>query len=395
MWDFTKWSSGEVALAKHILSDPEDEISNTTLLKWAGYYRLSTESAKSLCQQLSLAPITNGWNARKKNGTVLQVIKKYSPRFAILNGREDVAHTHLRLMQEAPKYDIPLDIFNLHDFTVRNDHLEGPVSLQDLWRYRAIFVSAPEPLASDAAPVDRFIYKIWELVETAGSPVIPSRQADWIARDKMEGTAYLWKSRIPSPLTLTTTSIAHALDFVHECRQRGRSVVLKPLGKGGGWGVTRIPIDWSDNQILDLLGKYKWWYGAGLLYMQEFVPNIGHDKRVLILGDITLGVEDRLAGTEGESWVYNISKGGKGLAGEITPEEHTLARHAAEACNQFFVGVDLLPGADHQSYVLEVNSNPGFSGFEQYVGVNVAASLLRYVALFGAPRGTMKCNMNE
>src|SRR4030042_1785842 len=112
MWDFTKWSSGEVALAKHILSDPEDEISNTTLLKWAGYYRLSTESAKSLCQQLSLAPITNGWNARKKNGTVLQVIKKYSPRFAILNGREDVAHTHLRLMQEAPKYDIPLAISN-------------------------------------------------------------------------------------------------------------------------------------------------------------------------------------------------------------------------------------------------------------------------------------------
>jgi RimK family alpha-L-glutamate ligase len=385
MRDFSKWSTGEVALAKHVLSDPEDEITNTTLLKWAGYYQLNIETAKTLCQELHLVSNTNGWDARKKNAKVLQVIKKNAPRFAVINGREDISHTHLRLKQEASKYGVTLDIFNLHNFTLRNNQLEGPASLQDLGRYKAIFMTAPEPLASDAAPVDRFTYKIWELVETAGSPLIPSRHADWVARDKMEGTACLWAAGIASPITLTTTNIARALDFVHECHQHDRPVVLKPLGKGGGWGVTQIPIDRPDSEVLDLLGKYKWWYGAGLLYMQEFVPNIGYDKRVLILGDITLGVEDRLATQEGESWIYNISKGGKGRAGKITPEEHMIARHAAEACDQFFTGIDLLPGTDHQSYVLEVNSNPGFSGFEQYVGVNVAASLLRYVTLFGTP----------
>ncbi len=385
-WDFSKWSSGELALAKHVLADPEDEILKTTLEKWANFYQLDRETAEHLVKELHLAPAGKGWDARKKNASALQVIKKHAPRVAVLNGREDVAHTHLRLLQEAPKYGVPVDVFNLHDFKVRNDQLAGPASLQQLGHYTAIFVTAPEPLASDAAPVDRFIYKIWELVETAGAPLIPSRHADWIARDKMEGTARLVAAGIPSPLTVTTTNIAIALDFIRECRQRDNPTVVKPLGKGGGWGVTRIPVDWPEPRVLDLLGKYKWWYGAGLLYMQEFVPNIGHDKRVLVLGDITLGVEDRLAAPDGESWVYNVSKGGKGRPGEITPEQHAVARRAAQACDQFFVGVDLLPGSDGQSYILEVNSNPGFSGFEQYVGVNVGASLLRYVALFGAPR---------
>ncbi len=385
-WDFSKWSAGEVAIAKHVLADPEDEISTATIDRWANYYLLDRDAAQNLVKELNLVPTTAGWDARKKNASVLQVIKKHLPRFAVLNGREDVAHTHLRLLQEAPKYGVPIDVFNLHDFIVRNDQLAGPASLQQLGQYTAIFVTAPEPLASDAAPVDRFIYKVWELVETAGAPVIPSRHADWIARDKMEGTARMVAAGIASPLTVTTTSIAIALDFVRECRQRGQPTVVKPLGKGGGWGVTRIPVDWPESKVLDLLGKFKWWYGAGLLYMQEFVPNIGYDKRVLILGDITLGVEDRLAAPDGESWVYNVSKGGKGRPGEITHEQHAVARQAARSCDQFFVGVDLLPGLDDQSYILEVNSNPGFSGFEQYVGVNVGATLLRYVALFGAPR---------
>ena len=57
-----------------------------------------------------------------------------------------------------------------------------------------------------------------------------------------------------------------------------------------------------------------------------------------------------------------------------------LALRAAEVMSLEIAGVDVVCGRDGYE-VIEVNSAPGFEGFEKATGKNVAAEILRY-ALF-------------
>jgi glutathione synthase/RimK-type ligase-like ATP-grasp enzyme len=176
-----------------------------------------------------------------------------------------------------------------------------------------------------------------------------------------------------------TASISEGARFVNELHSRGKDAVIKPIAKGGGWGVGKIPHGTPENRILDVLGKYKWWYGDGVLLLQEFIENKGYDKRVLVLGDLIIGTERRSATIDMESWIYNISKGAAGTRDQLDNAERQLVLDAAKATGQLFCGVDLIRGIDGHNYILEVNSTPGFKGFEQYLGINVASFVLDYL----------------
>nr|MDO8111767.1 hypothetical protein [Candidatus Sigynarchaeota archaeon] len=152
--------------------------------------------------------------------------------------------------------------------------------------------------------------------------------------------------------------------------------------KGGGWGVGKIPSDTPESRILDILGKYKWWYGDGVLLLQEFIENEGYDKRVLVLDGLILGVERRSATIATESWIYNISRGAIGMKDTIDATERQLVLDAFRATGQFFSGIDLIKEKDGKNYILEVNSTPGFKGFEEYLGFNVASFVLDYLIFF-------------
>ena len=84
----------------------------------------------------------------------------------------------------------------------------------------------------------------------------------------------------------------------------------------------------------------------------------------------------RRRSTDG-SFKANISRGGDGEPFPLNGAIEALALASAAAVNLEIAGVDLL--FDGEGYcVCEVNSAPGFSGFEQATGLNVAREILEH-----------------
>ena len=77
------------------------------------------------------------------------------------------------------------------------------------------------------------------------------------------------------------------------------------------------------------------------------------------------------------SFKANISRGGDGEAFAINPAIEKLALASAAAVQLEIAGVDLLFDGEGYS-VCEVNSAPGFCGFEAATGLNVARAILEH-----------------
>ena len=113
------------------------------------------------------------------------------------------------------------------------------------------------------------------------------------------------------------------------------------------------------------------------MILQQYIDTRpGQDLRVWVIGGQVLGAMLRRS-TDG-SFKANISRGGDGMAFALNPELEQLAAQAVAAVNLGIAGVDLL--FDGSGYnVCEVNSAPGFAGFEAATGLNVARAVLQHV----------------
>lgn len=116
-------------------------------------------------------------------------------------------------------------------------------------------------------------------------------------------------------------------------------------------------------------------FGLGQLLVQKYVP-ITQDYRVLVLGNKAIGAMKRVA--PGSDFRTNISIGGKAEKSSMSKEMQEVAVKATKVFNAEFAGVDIIK---HKGiyYVLEVNIFPGFEGFEQATGINVARELVMYI----------------
>jgi RimK family alpha-L-glutamate ligase len=113
------------------------------------------------------------------------------------------------------------------------------------------------------------------------------------------------------------------------------------------------------------------------LIVQEYLGDQpGEDLRVLVIGGKVIGAMKRTA-PDGD-FRANITNGGTGSSFEITEEIDYIARETANTLGLAIAGVDLL--FDKRGFrVCEANSNPGFSGFEKYCGIDVADAITEYV----------------
>jgi RimK family alpha-L-glutamate ligase len=121
------------------------------------------------------------------------------------------------------------------------------------------------------------------------------------------------------------------------------------------------------------------------LILQEYIATRpGEDLRVWVVGGRVLGAMRRRS-TDG-SFKANISRGGDGEPFPLNSAIEALALASAAAVNLEIAGVDLL--FDGEGYcVCEVNSAPGFAGFEQATGLNVAREILKHCCSRIEPNG--------
>jgi RimK family alpha-L-glutamate ligase len=108
---------------------------------------------------------------------------------------------------------------------------------------------------------------------------------------------------------------------------------------------------------------------VGMFLWQKYLPT-KWDIRVIVLNGVAIGAMKRSA--VGEEFRSNYSLGGAVEKWELSENDKKLAEKVAEVCGLDYGGVDIMKDEKDKSYILEVNRQCQFQGFEKSTGVNVA-----------------------
>lgn len=138
-------------------------------------------------------------------------------------------------------------------------------------------------------------------------------------------------------------------------------VVVKPRFGSWGLGVERCDDEASLATLLAQLPHEPWYQAHGAL-VQELVPPLGFDLRIVVAHDRVIGAISRVA-APGE-WRTNVALGAERRAATPPPNACALALAAARATGAALVGIDLLPDGRGRWTVAEINGAVEFN--EQY-----------------------------
>jgi len=207
------------------------------------------------------------------------------------------------------------------------------------------------------------------LLERRGYRVLNPAFALAAAHDKLLTARLLTRAALPHPRT----------EHLHRRNAPARlrpPLVLKP--RLGSWGLDVFRCDtWAEfRRCLDDIRARPWFRRQGVL-VQELVPPVGHDLRLLVAGGRLVGAVRRVAGP-GE-WRTNVSLGGTRYPIVPPPAACALAIAAAAAVHADLVSVDLLPSGDGFT-VIELNGAADFNATYSLPGRDVfraAAAALR------------------
>jgi len=135
-------------------------------------------------------------------------------------------------------------------------------------------------------------------------------------------------------------------------------VVVKPRFGSWGLGVERCDDEASLAALLARLPHEPWYRAHGAL-VQELVPPLGFDLRIVVAHDHVIGAISRVA-APGE-WRTNIALGAERRMVTPPPDACALALAAARATGAALVGVDLLPDGSGRFTVAEINGAVEFN----------------------------------
>lgn len=111
----------------------------------------------------------------------------------------------------------------------------------------------------------------------------------------------------------------------------------------------------------------------GMFLWQKYLPT-KWDIRVIVLDGEAIGGMKRSA--KGKEFRSNYSLGGEVEVWELSRQERKLAEKVAEVCGLDYCGVDIMKDEEGNNYILEVNRQCQFAGFEKSTGINVAKKVV-------------------
>jgi len=208
-------------------------------------------------------------------------------------------------------------------------------------------------------------------LEEFGVRVVNSARVIERTVDKFWTSAILARHGLPTPETVVCETPATALEA---CRRFG-DAIIKPLFGSMGLGMVRVTDEEMAWRVMRTLEKLR-----AVCYVQRTVPHQGRDLRAFVVDGRVLGAIERRA----PGWKTNVSRGGSAQSVTLSPHETDLAVRAAAAVGAGYAGVDLLPGDDGVTYVLEVNGIPGWEGLQAATGLDVAGAIVDHALGQGA-----------
>jgi RimK family alpha-L-glutamate ligase len=288
-----------------------------------------------------------------------------SAEVAFLTSERD-SYTRRRLQDEAGPLGLTTRWLDPQHF----DLLVDPRSPETFYRNRRLRPPAAfvPRMGSDTTVFARAVIRHFESMP--GVVVVNSSESIMRCRDKLLAHQSLAEAGIPFPRTVLARQPSDVAKMVRKVG--GPPVILKLTSGTQGKGVM-LGKDLDDIQAsLDTV-----WALNQTLLIQEYVKeSAGIDIRVLVVGGRALGAMRRTA--QLGRFRANVHQGARVEANPMDEELEWLALRVTEVMGLDFAGVDLVRARDGYS-VIEVNSAPGFEGFERATQVNVAAELLRYV----------------
>jgi len=217
---------------------------------------------------------------------------------------------------------------------------------------------------------------LWALSELSatGVRVLNPPAALISAHDKLVTARALRRAGLPHPETRPLT----AWEEPPDCSSF--PLVVKP--RFGSWGrdVSLCRDRGELERCLEHLSHRRWFRSHGGL-IQELIPPLGHDMRLVVAGGTVVGAVKRVA-PPGE-WRTNVALGAVREPVEPPPIACELAVAAASAVGGDLVGVDLLPLGPGRYVVLEINAAVDFSpeySLDQDVFEGVVTALVRRVS---------------
>jgi len=188
----------------------------------------------------------------------------------------------------------------------------------------------------------------------------------WTRMGKISQHGVFLESGIP----IVPTKIIYSRDQIGELRKEietdwGFPVIAKHEKGYQGKSVKKFDNakqmeKWANKIQEKNLGMFLW---------QKFLPT-RWDIRVIVLGGKAIGGMKRSA--VGEEFRSNYSLGGEVEKWELSLEDRVLAEKVARVCGLDYCGVDIMKDEADKSYILEVNRQCQFKGFEESTGINVA-----------------------
>ena len=275
-------------------------------------------------------------------------------------------YSRARFQEEAPALGLEMSWLDPQHFDLLVD-AEAPKTY-----YRSRPLTAPDAfVARTGSDTTMFPCAIIRQMEsTHGVVVVNSSDAIMASRDKLLAHQLLAAARVPFPRTVLARQPSDVAKMVRLVG--GPPVILKLLSGTHGKGVMLG----KDTEEIQASLETVWALNQTLL-IQEYVDHApGTDIRVLVVGGRVLGAMKRTAKLG--SFRANVHQGAQVEPYPLTDDLEWIALQAAEAMGLDIAGVDLVEKRDGFA-VIEVNSAPGFEGFERATGRNVAAELLRYV----------------
>jgi len=277
---------------------------------------------------------------------------------------------NLRFKETAKVMGIDCYIVNPEDFDIIATK-EGQSSIF----YRGQKIVLPDILIPRmGSTTTYFASAVIRHLDHLGVLVLNSSRSIEIAKDKLATLQLLNLNNIPTPKTILAKS---PVDLKVVESEFSYPIVLKTVSGSFGKGVFLCENRTKLMDTLDLMEISK--DPSVNLILQEFIKTSkGRDIRVFAIGGRPYGAMLRKA--KRGKFKANYSAGGSVEKYELNPDIEWLSVQCANILGLDIAGVDILFDGEHYK-VCEVNSAPGFEGFEKATNLNVPKAIFEYAKL--------------